>query len=255
MRTVLSCSLLVVVAGAGATGRNGGGTLLSARPCDAAGQITFNGPGDDRKAPLDRPLEVTSKDGGGRMHRRHGRRRGRPLPGRRTRRGRQPLALHGPCWPQRPATPSGSPRRTATAPRRPCADVRDRGGPAADEGRVRARTGHLRGRAAPHGRTQPPRHDQGGPRRRRAGASRSRLHRPPSPARGTGSTTSSSTTGPRSTGRPAPDQPHQQPRGRPRRQGRLRHPHRPARPHHRGPRRGRHRRRRPPDGVQAEQGR
>ncbi|OII62815.1 hypothetical protein BJP40_03150 [Streptomyces sp. CC53] len=68
MRTVLSCSLLVVVAGAGATGCNGPeGHPLSARPYDAADQITFNGPGDDRKAPLDRPLEVTSKDGGGRI--------------------------------------------------------------------------------------------------------------------------------------------------------------------------------------------
>lgn len=69
LRLAFSFSLLAVVAGAGAAGCAGsdGDHPLSARPYDAAGQIAFNGPGEDRKAALDKPLEVTTKDGDGRI--------------------------------------------------------------------------------------------------------------------------------------------------------------------------------------------
>ncbi|WP_175412468.1 Ig-like domain-containing protein [Streptomyces sp. TRM64462] len=61
VRTALSCALLVVVAGAGTVSCGGPDEHpLAARPYDAAQQIAFNGPGKNRKAALDRPLEVTA---------------------------------------------------------------------------------------------------------------------------------------------------------------------------------------------------
>ncbi|MFG3493726.1 Ig-like domain-containing protein [Streptomyces sp. NPDC047928] len=67
-RIVLSCTLLVVAAGASATACGGpDGHPLSARPYDAARQISFNGPGTDRKAALDKPLEITANGGDGRI--------------------------------------------------------------------------------------------------------------------------------------------------------------------------------------------
>ncbi|MFJ1600626.1 Ig-like domain-containing protein [Streptomyces sp. NPDC088261] len=67
-RTVLSCILLVVSLGAGATAcGDGNDNPLSAEPYDAAGQIAFSAPSGSEKANPDKPLEVTSKGGGGRI--------------------------------------------------------------------------------------------------------------------------------------------------------------------------------------------
>ncbi|WP_149179390.1 Ig-like domain-containing protein [Streptomyces sp. TRM49041] len=61
-RIALSCSLLVVAAGAGAAGCGGpDGHPLSAQPYDAAQQVAFNGPAENRKAALDKPLAITTK--------------------------------------------------------------------------------------------------------------------------------------------------------------------------------------------------
>ncbi|GAA4922871.1 Ig-like domain-containing protein [Streptomyces coeruleoprunus] len=68
LRIALSWSLLAVAAGAGAAACGGpDGHPLSAQPYDAAQQVAFNGPGENRKAPLDKPLEVTAKGDDGRI--------------------------------------------------------------------------------------------------------------------------------------------------------------------------------------------
>lgn len=63
IRTLVSCTLLVVtlVAGATACGEPDGHPL-SLKPHDAADLVTFNGPSKDEKADPDKPLEVTVKD-------------------------------------------------------------------------------------------------------------------------------------------------------------------------------------------------
>ncbi|MFD5076519.1 Ig-like domain-containing protein [Streptomyces sp. NPDC058371] len=68
IRTVVSCTTLVVALGAGSTACSSDGNPLSAKPYDAAGQIAFNGPaGGSRKADPDKPLEVTSRGSDGRI--------------------------------------------------------------------------------------------------------------------------------------------------------------------------------------------
>ncbi|MCT9077829.1 L,D-transpeptidase [Streptomyces fulvoviolaceus] len=67
-RTVVSCTLLVIALGAGATACGSDGNPLSAAPYDAADQISFNGPtGDGKKADPDKPLEVTAEGDDGRI--------------------------------------------------------------------------------------------------------------------------------------------------------------------------------------------
>ncbi|MFJ6566988.1 Ig-like domain-containing protein [Streptomyces sp. NPDC091292] len=67
-RTVLSCSLLVVALCVGGTAcGESDDHPLSAKPYDAARQIVFNGPTGNQKADPDKPLEVTSKGGEGRI--------------------------------------------------------------------------------------------------------------------------------------------------------------------------------------------
>nr|WSZ95628.1 Ig-like domain-containing protein [Streptomyces sp. NBC_00857] len=67
-RTVLSCILLVVSLGAGATACGGSDKHpLSAKPSDATGKVAFSTPAGSAKADPDKPLEVTSKGGDGRI--------------------------------------------------------------------------------------------------------------------------------------------------------------------------------------------
>ncbi|MBP8536341.1 Ig-like domain-containing protein [Streptomyces sp. MK37H] len=61
-RAVLTCALLVAPLIAGLSGCGGSPDPLSAKPYDAADQISFSGDGDGRKADPDKPLEVTAKD-------------------------------------------------------------------------------------------------------------------------------------------------------------------------------------------------
>lgn len=64
-RTVAGCTLLVIALGGGVTGCGSDGNPLSARPYDAAGQISFNGlSGNGKKADPDKPLEVTASSDG-----------------------------------------------------------------------------------------------------------------------------------------------------------------------------------------------
>ncbi|WP_225831105.1 Ig-like domain-containing protein [Streptomyces sp. NK08204] len=64
-RTVVSCTLLVTALGAGVTACGSDGKSLSAKPYDAADQISFNGPtGAGKRADPDKPLEVTVKGDG-----------------------------------------------------------------------------------------------------------------------------------------------------------------------------------------------
>lgn len=65
--TVIGCSLLVASLGAGATACGSGDNPLSARPYDAADQVTFNQASGNRPVDPEKPLEVTSKGGGGRI--------------------------------------------------------------------------------------------------------------------------------------------------------------------------------------------
>ncbi|MET9362828.1 Ig-like domain-containing protein [Streptomyces sp. NPDC006632] len=67
--TVVSCTLLVLSLGVGATGCGGshGGNPLSAKPYDAAGQVVYNGPAGSQKADPDKPLEITAKGKDGRL--------------------------------------------------------------------------------------------------------------------------------------------------------------------------------------------
>lgn len=62
-RTVVSCTLLVAALGASTSACGSGGHPLSAKPYDAAEQISFGGSvGDGKKADPDKPLEITSDD-------------------------------------------------------------------------------------------------------------------------------------------------------------------------------------------------
>lgn len=68
IRTVLSCTTLVVALGAGATAcGSSDGHPLSAQPYDAADQIDFNGPTGAEKADPEKPLVVTAQGGNGRI--------------------------------------------------------------------------------------------------------------------------------------------------------------------------------------------
>ncbi|RII18223.1 putative L,D-transpeptidase LppS precursor [Streptomyces sp. YIM 130001] len=68
IRTVLSCTLVVVALGAGAAGcGSSDGHPLSAQPYDAAGQVDFNGPSEGKKADPDKPIEVTAQGEDGRI--------------------------------------------------------------------------------------------------------------------------------------------------------------------------------------------
>ncbi|MFE5487819.1 Ig-like domain-containing protein [Streptomyces sp. NPDC056527] len=68
IRTVLSCTLLalLVTAGAGACAGTDGHPL-SAKPYDAAEQVSFNAPADGKKADPDKALEITAKGDDGRI--------------------------------------------------------------------------------------------------------------------------------------------------------------------------------------------
>ncbi|MFG2885026.1 Ig-like domain-containing protein [Streptomyces sp. NPDC048297] len=67
-RAVVSCTLLVTALGAGMTACSSHGNTLADKPYDAAGQISFSGPIDaGKRADPDKPLEVTVKDGDGRI--------------------------------------------------------------------------------------------------------------------------------------------------------------------------------------------
>ncbi|MFJ7148116.1 Ig-like domain-containing protein [Streptomyces sp. NPDC100445] len=67
-RTVVSCTLLVTALGAGVTACGSDGNPLSAKPYDAAGLISFNGPtGAEKRADPDKPLEVTANGDEGRI--------------------------------------------------------------------------------------------------------------------------------------------------------------------------------------------
>ncbi|MER5542026.1 Ig-like domain-containing protein [Streptomyces sp. NPDC001118] len=60
-RTVVGCTLLVTALGAGVTACGSDGNPLSAKPYDAAGLISFNGPIDaGKRADPDKPLEITA---------------------------------------------------------------------------------------------------------------------------------------------------------------------------------------------------
>ncbi|MEU9194092.1 L,D-transpeptidase [Streptomyces hundungensis] len=68
IRTVVSCTLLVLSLGVGVTGCGGSdGNPLSATPYDAAGQVAYNGPAGSQKADPDKPLEITAKGKDGRL--------------------------------------------------------------------------------------------------------------------------------------------------------------------------------------------
>ncbi|WP_309049709.1 Ig-like domain-containing protein [Streptomyces sp.] len=68
IRTVLSCTLLVLAVTAGATSCAGPDRHpLSARPFDAAEQVVFNTPSGSAKANPDKPLEITAKGEDGRI--------------------------------------------------------------------------------------------------------------------------------------------------------------------------------------------
>ncbi|MFJ9036248.1 Ig-like domain-containing protein [Streptomyces sp. NPDC102406] len=67
IRTVLGCTLLVAALGAGVTACGSSGHPLSAKPYDAASQISFSGPKGGQKADPDKPLEITSQGDEGRI--------------------------------------------------------------------------------------------------------------------------------------------------------------------------------------------
>ncbi|MGY0023438.1 Ig-like domain-containing protein [Streptomyces sp. YJ-C3] len=67
IRTVLGCTLLVAALGAGLTACGSSGHPLSAKPYDAASQISFSGPVGSKKADPDKPLEVTAQGDEGRI--------------------------------------------------------------------------------------------------------------------------------------------------------------------------------------------
>ncbi|WP_156721911.1 L,D-transpeptidase [Streptomyces apocyni] len=61
IHTILSCTLLVVAGGAGATACGSSSHPLSSKPYDAAGQIAFNGSVGKKKMNPDQALEVTAQ--------------------------------------------------------------------------------------------------------------------------------------------------------------------------------------------------
>ncbi|MGW0468940.1 Ig-like domain-containing protein [Streptomyces sp. NPDC003027] len=68
IRTVVSCTVLAVTVAAGATACAGSdGHPLSAKPYDAAEQISFNAPAQGKKADPDKALEITAKGDEGRI--------------------------------------------------------------------------------------------------------------------------------------------------------------------------------------------
>ncbi|MFD7709078.1 Ig-like domain-containing protein [Streptomyces sp. NPDC059786] len=68
LRTVVSCTSLVVALGAALSACGADDQPLSATPYDAADQIAFNGPsGGSHKADPDKPLEITTRDQEGRI--------------------------------------------------------------------------------------------------------------------------------------------------------------------------------------------
>ncbi|WP_406305508.1 Ig-like domain-containing protein [Streptomyces sp. NBC_00885] len=67
IRTVLSCTLLVVSLGAGATACVGSDNPLAAKPFDASEQVSFNTPTGNEKVDPDKPLEITAEGDGGRI--------------------------------------------------------------------------------------------------------------------------------------------------------------------------------------------
>ncbi|WP_406366708.1 Ig-like domain-containing protein [Streptomyces sp. NBC_00645] len=71
IRTVVSCTALVVALGAGTTACGSDGHPLSAKPYDAAEEISFKGPAGDSeksgKVDPDKPLEITSESDDGRI--------------------------------------------------------------------------------------------------------------------------------------------------------------------------------------------
>jgi lipoprotein-anchoring transpeptidase ErfK/SrfK len=67
-RTVVSCTLLVVSLCAGVTACGSDGNPLSAKPYDAAEQISFNAPvSDGKQVDPDKPLEITNQGSDGRI--------------------------------------------------------------------------------------------------------------------------------------------------------------------------------------------
>ncbi|MFD3565276.1 Ig-like domain-containing protein [Streptomyces sp. NPDC058686] len=62
IRTVMSCTLLVAALGASATACGGSSHPLTAKPYDAAGEISFSAPSGGKKVDPDKPIEVTSED-------------------------------------------------------------------------------------------------------------------------------------------------------------------------------------------------
>ncbi|MFI8216853.1 Ig-like domain-containing protein [Streptomyces sp. NPDC085932] len=66
-RPAVSCALLVISLCAGVTACGSDGNPLSARPYDAADQISFNTPDGHKKADPDKPLEVVAEDSDGRI--------------------------------------------------------------------------------------------------------------------------------------------------------------------------------------------
>ncbi|MEU9557611.1 L,D-transpeptidase [Streptomyces fumanus] len=67
-RAAVHCTLLVMVLGAACAGCGGDDDPLAARPYDAAGQISFDGPaGGGKKADPDEPLEVVAEGADGRI--------------------------------------------------------------------------------------------------------------------------------------------------------------------------------------------
>ncbi|MBP0460288.1 L,D-transpeptidase [Streptomyces montanisoli] len=67
-RTVAGCTLLLASLGAGATACGGTDSgKLSTHPYDAADQISFAAAKDKKPWPLNKPLEITAKDGDGRI--------------------------------------------------------------------------------------------------------------------------------------------------------------------------------------------
>jgi lipoprotein-anchoring transpeptidase ErfK/SrfK len=66
-RAAVGCALLVIALCAGVTACGSDGNPLSARPYDAADQISFNTPDGHKKADPDKPLEVVVEDSDGRI--------------------------------------------------------------------------------------------------------------------------------------------------------------------------------------------
>ncbi|MEU8969564.1 Ig-like domain-containing protein [Streptomyces monashensis] len=67
-RTVVSCTLLVTALGVGVTACGSDGNPLSAKPYDAADQVSVSGPaGEGKRADPDKPLEITANDGEGQI--------------------------------------------------------------------------------------------------------------------------------------------------------------------------------------------